>query len=171
MGSIALLFVSLTSLLLPCLGRASEAGSVEPTVDACIALAARAFALDPLPLRILRRTEAGQVGTEARNDDGSVDLGPMQINSVHLPEFARFGLGYADLRDNRGCANVLAAAYLFKRHLVAERGNVAMAIADYHSRDPRHALRYLGLVQQAIAAERRSLARRSAATPEHAASP
>lgn len=142
---------------------AAEAPAATRAVDACIAFAAETFALDPLPLRVLRRTEAGQIGTVATNDDGSVDLGPMQINSVHLPELARFGIGYEDLRDNRGCANVLAAAYLFKRHLVAEHGDVAMALADYHSRNPRLAAHFLGLVQQAIAAERRELARRAAA--------
>ncbi len=155
--------VLVSMLATPCVGRTAEAPVAMMPVDACIAVAADAFGIDALPLKILHRTEAGREGLAQANDDGSVDLGPMQINSVHLGEFARFGIDYEDLRDNRGCANVLAAAYLFKRHLVAERGDVAMAIADYHSRNPRLALRYLGLVQQAIAAERRDLARHASA--------
>jgi hypothetical protein len=165
MNGLSILAISAAALAMAHAAQAAEAAPAAPPVDACIVEAARAFAIDALPLRVLHRTEAGRVGLAQPNDDGSVDLGPMQVNSVHLAEFARFGIGYEDLRDNRGCANVLAAAYLFKRHLVAERGDVAMAIADYHSRNPSHALRYLERVQQAIAAERRDLARRAGGSP------
>lgn len=168
MKGLSILAAGVAALATSHAGRAAEATAVAPPVEACIVEAAQAFAIDALPLRVLQRTEAGRVGLAQPNDDGSVDLGPMQVNSVHLAEFARFGIGYDDLRDNRGCANVLAAAYLFKRHLVAEHGDVAMAMADYHSRNPRHALRYLERVQQAIAAERQALQRRSGGTTPQA---
>lgn len=119
-------------------------------VERCIDLAAKAYKIDPLALHVIRKVEAGQPGTVSRNDNGTDDLGPMQINTIHLDTFRGFGITYEDLRDNNDCKNVWAAAYLYKRHLKAQQGNVAKAIAYYHSRTPKFATRYLGLVKGVI---------------------
>ena len=119
-------------------------------VARCIDRVSATFGIDALPLELLREVEGGQAGTVRRNRDGSEDLGPMQVNSVHLPMLAAFGITREDLRDNRGCRNVLAATLLYLRHLRASRGDPARAIARYHSATPRHARRYLMRIQAAI---------------------
>jgi hypothetical protein len=143
-------------------------------VDTCIDLAAKAYKIDPLPLHVIRKVEAGQPGTVSRNDNGTADLGPMQINSIHLKTFSAFGITYADLRDNADCKNVWAAAFLYRKHLNALDGDVVRAIAQYHSRTPRFAYRYLGLVKKVIDREialRERVNTRATASPRFAAIP
>lgn len=137
-------------MLMLALAWTSGAVAKNIAVDTCIELAAKAYKIDPLPLQVIRKVEAGQPGTVSRNDNGTEDLGPMQINTIHLETFKGFGISYADLRDNTDCKNVWAAAFLYRKHLNAQGGNVAMAIAYYHSRTPKFAYRYLGLVKSVI---------------------
>lgn len=151
-------------LLLAVLGSASPAGAAEGAltrgavadVHGCIRVAAKAFGIEPLPLEVLLKVEAGALGMASPNKDGSRDLGPMQINTVHLETFAKFGITYEDLRDNVGCKNVWAGAYLYALEYRRLHGDVALAIAYYHSRTPERVQIYLDMVRQVIDREIRA---------------
>lgn len=109
-------------------------------------LAAQTYSVPPAVLLGIYQVEGGKVGQEVGpNDNGSYDLGPMQINTVWLPELAgRWGVNVNTARNwvrDDPCTNVGVAAWILRRH-INETGNLAQAISHYHSRTPRYGSRY-----------------------------
>jgi soluble lytic murein transglycosylase-like protein len=121
----------------------------EQRVQACINGAAKAFHIDALPLRLLREVEGGKVNQISRNRNGSYDIGPMQINSIWLAKLKEYGITEPMLRAS-ACVNVYVGAWIFKSNLRQAEGNVAIAMARYHSRTPRYQRRYLKRIAAAI---------------------
>ena len=76
------------------------------------------------------RWRADAVG---RNTDGSSDLGAFQINSVHLQELRRHGIGTQQLLDP--CLSAYVGAWHLSRQM-RSLGNNWAAIGAYHSRTP-----------------------------------
>ncbi len=116
---------------------------------ACLMLASQTYSVPPAVLVGIYKAEGGQVGQQVRNTNGSYDLGPMQINTIWLPELSqRWGVSeetaHKWVRDD-ACTNVGVAAWIFKNHL-NETGSLSKAIAHYHSRTPKHGSRYQGRV-------------------------
>lgn len=108
---------------------------------ACLLMAAQTYQVPPAALIGIYHVEGGKVGQQVRNSNGSYDLGPMQINTIWLPELSkRWGVSPEHakkwLRDDP-CTNVGVAAWILKGHL-RETNNLARAIAHYHSRTPRY---------------------------------
>ena len=112
---------------------------------ACLMLASQTYEVPPAVLVGIYKAEGGKIGQEVRNTNGSYDLGPMQINTVWLPELAeKWGVSektaHKWVRDD-ACTNVGVSAWILKGHLM-ETGSLSQAIAHYHSRTPRHGTRY-----------------------------
>lgn len=100
----------------------------------CIEGAARHFGTDADVLRAIAIVESRVRPQAVRaNLDGSTDRGLFQINSIHLPELARAGVGPADLHDV--CLSSHVAALLLKRKMV-RFGNNWTAVGAYHSTKP-----------------------------------
>lgn len=114
----------------------------------CVASSARAFGVQELAIWVILDVEAGTVGRVSKNTDGSVDIGPMQVNSWWLGRIAKFGISESQLKNDL-CTNIYVGTWIYASEL-KRHGSVARAIAYYHSPTPRHQHRYLGLVQQAI---------------------
>jgi len=100
--------------------------------------------------------EGGTVGQNNRgNTDLSYDIGPFQINSIHLPELRRMGITEEQLRNN-GCVNASVAAWHLRRVVAPVAGGVITqddylrALARYHSATPVHNERYAGLLRNAF---------------------
>jgi len=74
-----------------------------------------------------------------RNANGSVDIGAFQINSVHLPELRRHGIGRTALAD--GCTSADVAAWHYRRQ-IDRFGNGWQAIGAWHSATPGRAAWY-----------------------------
>lgn len=109
-------------------------------------LAAQTYSVPPAVLLGIYQVEGGKVGQEAGpNNNGSYDLGPMQINTVWLPDLAnRWGVSVHTARRwvrDDPCTNVGVAAWILRRHL-NETGNLSRAIAHYHSKTPYYGTRY-----------------------------
>lgn len=107
---------------------------------ACILLAAETYSV-PVPVLLgIYHVEGGTVGQAVGpNVNGSYDLGPMQINTIWIPELARIWGVSEDtalrwVRDDP-CTNAGVAAWILERN-IEETGNLAQAIAYYHSRTP-----------------------------------
>lgn len=105
---------------------------------ACLFLAAQTYSLPPAVLLGIYQVEAGRVGQEVGpNINGSYDLGPMQINTLWVPDLAK-QWGVSDstarrwVRDDP-CTNVGVAAWILRTHL-DETHDLSQAIAHYHSR-------------------------------------
>ncbi|MGH1398621.1 MAG: lytic transglycosylase domain-containing protein [Alphaproteobacteria bacterium] len=112
---------------------------------ACLMLASQTYSVPPAVLVGIYKAEGGKVGQEVANTNGSHDLGPMQINTLWLPELAdKWGVSEATARKwvrDDACTNVGVSAWILKGHL-NETGSLSKAIAHYHSRTPRHGTRY-----------------------------
>ena len=106
----------------------------------CIDDAANRHQVNAAVLRAIGWQESRlQPAAFSRNADGSVDLGAFQINSVHLPELARYGLDRTALSDGCICADVAAWHY---RRQVERLGDGWQAVGAYHSRTPARAAWY-----------------------------
>src|SRR5271170_5341515 len=102
---------------------------VAPVAAACVAAAALAFGVSEPALRLILKTEAGQVGACVVQANGSHDCGPAQINAeTWLPIFSQLlhrpvaEIFYA-VRDD-GCFNIHAAAYILRLKVAEAGGDV-----------------------------------------------
>jgi soluble lytic murein transglycosylase-like protein len=101
----------------------------------CFEDAARYQHVNPLVLRAIAWQEShGHPEAKHFNDNGSVDFGMMQINSVHLAALSRFGVSSGMLMN--ACVSVYVAAWHLKKMMV-KYGNTWAAIGAYHSEAPR----------------------------------
>ncbi len=117
-------------------------------VETCTAQAAEHFKLPVLVVRAVAKVEGGKVGTVSRNKNGSVDLGIMQINSIHLPMLQKkFGVTWRDLAY-KPCVNIGIGAWILARE-IREAPDFWTGVGNYHSRTPKFHNRYKGLVARA----------------------
>lgn len=117
-----------------------------PLTDACMDRVAAVYSEPVAALQTLRRIEGGQVGTVSHNSNGTVDLGPMQVNNTWVRVFAKAwhrpeDETYLLLRDH-GCANALAGAAILRSAIDEAHGDIGVAIGFYNSHTPSLAARY-----------------------------
>ncbi len=119
--------------------------STATVLAACLMLASQTYSVPPAVLVGIYKAEGGQLGMESRNDNGTYDLGPMQINTIWMPDLAgKWGVSQTTARRwvrDDACTNVGVAAWILRTHL-DETGSLSQAIAHYHSRTPVHGDRY-----------------------------
>ena len=113
---------------------------------ACFLWASSYYKVPTSVLLSIAQVEGGRIGTVSGNTNGTQDLGPMQINTIWLPDLARRTnqspqtVRYRLITD--GCYNVSIGAWILQRNIV-ESGNVWTGVAHYHSRTPYLGNRYL----------------------------
>ncbi|MEA2755599.1 MAG: hypothetical protein QOJ54_1888 [Aliidongia sp.] len=104
---------------------------------ACMTAVAAANGLPPLVLPAIHMVEGGQVGTIAKNANGSEDYGVMQINSSWLPTLAQ-GLdrSASQVRSDLihdGCFNIAIAGAVMKYKVAQAGGDIWQAVGYYSS--------------------------------------
>ena len=127
---------------------------------ACLIMAAQTYNVPPAVLVGIYNVEGGRVGQQVKNDNGTYDLGPMQINTLWLPELSEYwGVSHSTakqwVRDD-ACTNMGVSAWILRQHL-NETGSLSRAIAQYHSRTPHLGSKYRNKVVSAM--ERQGLLR------------
>jgi hypothetical protein len=127
--------------------KAGDALDDKATIRGCITAAAKLYRLPPAMLVILLNIERGSLGRVSPNTNGTVDIGPIQVNEIWLPEIAAHWNAtisdtYKALRDNF-CANVEAGAWILRRGLDEARDNFWEGVGYYHSHTPEYKSRYL----------------------------
>ncbi len=130
---------ALAARALLCLALAGAA----PALGDCVARAERAYALPEGVLLAISRVERGGLGVGWVNGDGSADLGPWQVNTVHLPAAAAL-LGrserWVEGRLTRSiCFGAAMAGWVLASRMAeaARTGrSLEWAIGAYHSRTP-----------------------------------
>jgi soluble lytic murein transglycosylase-like protein len=145
----------LTPVLLACCGvgaaRANDPGLVRADpkeLAPCVMPASQYHGVNPWVLRAILKVESGfNPAAVNRNGNGSVDMGIAQINSIHLPELARWGVAPANLMD--GCVATYVAAWHLSQQ-IQRHGNSWFGIASYHSTSPCQNARYAGLLWNAL---------------------
>ena len=114
--------------LLAAAGRPAYAG-----VD-CFTAAGQYQKVNPLILRAIAWQESHDATTAKHvNNNGSIDYGLMQINSIHLPKLAQYGISADKLMNP--CANVYVAAWHLRQKM-DKYGNTWAAVGAYHSETP-----------------------------------
>lgn len=117
------------------------------SASTCLAVAAQHYGLRHDILSAVLAVEGGRVGLKKKNTNGSYDMGPMQINSIWLPELKRRGISEEDV-VNDYCTNIMVGAWILAR-VFKESGFPQMNTADfweavgrYNSRTPKYNAQY-----------------------------
>jgi hypothetical protein len=148
------------------MGTWSHAGAAQAppisasTIRSCILAAANLHREPPALLLILLNVEGGTLGAVSQNTNGTVDIGPMQVNQIWVPTVAAHwdastNATYEALRYNF-CANVEAGAWILRQGLDEARGDLWGGVAYYHSHNPVYQQQYLlSVLKQALRLESR----------------
>jgi soluble lytic murein transglycosylase-like protein len=97
----------------------------------CIQQAAYTYQIPIKLLQAIIKVEGGRVGVAAKNRNGSVDYGPMQINSLWQPQLQAYGINPQRLQYD-ACTNIWVGAWILRQKLQAST-NFWQAVANYHS--------------------------------------
>jgi len=104
---------------------------------ACMLLTASVYHLPPRVLPALLAVEGGRPGLVHLNKDQSEDLGVMQINTLWIAPLARYAALPQDVvRDrlvNDPCFNIAASGLIMRRYLNETKGDLMLAVGNYHS--------------------------------------
>ena len=122
-------------------------------VAACLMLAAQTYSVPPAVMVGILQVEGGAIGQQVKNTNGSFDLGPMQINTIWVPELAEYwGVEQTTaakwIRDDP-CTNMGVAAWILRKHM-NDTGSLSKAIANYHSKTPSRGYSYKAKVIEAM---------------------
>ena len=124
------------------------------TIGGCLSAAADVYQLPPAVLVVLLNVEGGSLGHVSANTNGTVDIGPMQVNQIWLPQVAAHwhataAAAFAALRDSF-CANIEAGAWILRQGLDEAHGDFWQGVGYYHSHDPEHKAIYLQSVLKQV---------------------
>jgi soluble lytic murein transglycosylase-like protein len=127
----------------------------------CIFTAAQTYVVPPSVILGILNVEGGRIGQAVHNTNNTYDLGPMQINTIWIPELARYWgvneqVALTKVRDD-ACINIGVGAWIL-RSKMNETGSLAQGIAYYHSATPHLGHNYQRKVLNAM--ERYRLVRR-----------
>lgn len=113
----------------------------QPVTLDCVVAVSRRYQVPIEILAGLLAQERGRLGTRSPNRNGTVDLGPMQINSFWLPTLRRYGIS-EDQMLHHGCYNVAVGAWIVRYEQARGRSDLWRAVGRYHSPDPVRAAGY-----------------------------
>jgi soluble lytic murein transglycosylase-like protein len=129
-------------------GKAPRPSPNTPIEVPCIEEAAAFHGVSSMLLRaIIYHESRGNPAAIGRNTNGSVDVGLGQMNSIHFPELARYGIAPGHLLN--GCVNTYVAAWHLSKQVRAY-GNTWIAVGNYHSKTPVHRDRYAGQIYSVL---------------------
>lgn len=133
---------------------------------ACVLMAANTYQVPPAVMIGIMQVEGGHIGQASLNTNGTYDLGPMQVNTIWVPQLSRLWrvnptTARSWVRDD-GCVNVHVSAWILKQKMI-ETGSLYGGIAHYHSATPSLGKDYAAKVIAAM--ERKGLVKHD--TPVH----
>ncbi len=113
----------------------------------CLVASSAAYRVPLGVLLILLRVEGGRLGRVSRNNNDTVDIGPLQVNSTWVPRVAAHWRADTNdttiaLRDNF-CANIDAGSWILRQALDEAHGKLWDGVGLYHSHDPDYRRDYL----------------------------
>lgn len=96
--------------------------------------------VNPWVLRAIAWQESrGRADAIHRNNNGTIDYGKMQINSIHLRRLSSYGISRDALMQP--CVSVYVAAWRL-REMINKYGNTWAAVGAYHSETPAERDKY-----------------------------
>jgi len=150
-------------------GRAASLSENGRIIAGCINAAADVYRLPPAVLVILLNVEGGSLGRVSQNTNATVDIGPMQVNQIWIPQVAAHwhataAATFRALRDDF-CANVEAGSWILRQGLDEAHGDFWQGVGYYHSHAPQHKATYLQAVLKQLLRLRASVDRQAANHP------
>lgn len=123
------------------------------SLAACIFAAAQTYSVPPSVLLGILSVEGGRVGQAVLNTNKTYDLGPMQINTIWIPELARHWrvserTALKMVRDD-ACVNIGVGAWIL-RTKINDSGSLYNGIAWYNSATPHIGSKYRAKVLSAM---------------------
>jgi soluble lytic murein transglycosylase-like protein len=82
-----------------------------------------------------------------KNKNGSIDIGLLGINSIHLNKLSKFGVTKERLLDP--CVNAYVGAWLYSQK-IGKYGNTWEAVGAYHSTTPHLKYIYITKIQSQV---------------------
>lgn len=113
---------------------------IQPLTYECLMAESHKQQVPPLILLSIFKTEGGTLGRASKNTNGSKDYGPMQINTINLKEIGQW-VAPSHVRDN-GCVNMGAAAYILRKCINRNEGDLWKGVGCYHSNTPHLSAAY-----------------------------
>lgn len=111
----------------------------------CIVQAGHRFGVKTELMLAVLMQENGLKAIARRNDNGSLDLGIYQINTVRLPEIKGFDATKEEIAGNH-CLNANIAAYLLSEE-IARAPSFWTGVGNYHyghwGKNPRNHTKYI----------------------------
>ncbi|NEG59870.1 lytic transglycosylase domain-containing protein [Pantoea agglomerans] len=116
----------------------------------CIVHAAQCFKINPLVIKAIIWQESGnKPGAVQHNRNKTIDVGLMQINSIHFNRLKSMGINETQLR-NDSCANVFAGTWILKEN-IDHYGYNWDSIGNFHSKTPKYHDAYMKKIISLIA--------------------
>lgn len=114
----------------------------------CVHSSASAYNVNPLIiLSVLKVESGGRVGIVSRNTNGTHDLGPSQFNTSSWAKILieKYKIPREALINDM-CQSVRAMAFALRTEINGAGGDMWKGIGNYHSRTPKHHVKYIRLV-------------------------
>lgn len=108
----------------------------------CVTKASHAFSVPQAAIQLILEQEAGQTGKVSQNSNKTLDIGPMQINSIWLPQLEQLGISQEQLKNDY-CTNVFVGTWILRQNINAADGDLIKGMGWYHSRTPKLYKEYL----------------------------
>ena len=103
----------------------------------CIAHAAQCFKINPLVIKAIIWQESGnKSGAIQHNSNKTIDVGLMQINSIHFNRLKSMGISESQLL-NDSCANIFAGTWILQNN-IEHYGYTWDSIGNFHSKKQKY---------------------------------
>ncbi|WP_010598550.1 lytic transglycosylase domain-containing protein [Rickettsiella massiliensis] len=109
----------------------------------------RAALMYQVPARLILAVlaiEGGRRGSAIQNKNGSVDYGPMQINSCWLPMLQTYGYTQQQIQYDP-CINVQVGTWILSKN-IAQAATLWRGVGNYNSKKPNLNRRYQNKVAE-----------------------
>lgn len=120
---------------------AAIALALAPESIQCSVAAAARYSVPPAVMLAVAEAEGGAANQWRANNNGTLDVGPMQFNTAYLQTLSQYGITAGSVAAG-GCYPFYLAAWRLQRHLALDRGDLWRRAANYNSRTPRYNARY-----------------------------
>lgn len=114
----------------------------------CVHSSGSAYDINPLIiLSVLKIESGGRLGIVSRNTNGTDDLGPSQFNTGTWAKLLieKYKIPREALINDM-CQSVRAMAFALRTEINGAGGDLWKGIGNYHSRTPKHHVKYVRLV-------------------------
>lgn len=121
--------------------------TASPITLSCFHQEAARQQIEPIKLLAVLKTEGGRLGSFVRNTNGTYDIGPMQINTVHLDDLSKTLSTTKSVVAQKlaydGCFNVAVGAWMLRKRTNEAGGDFWFGIGRFHSKTPTVRNRYI----------------------------